>query len=90
MDGINLNPKLDAILDKDLDDLMKITLAFKYLITEHIEIAKREIELLRVLGDNENRVKEQIKANTMEYSLGVYAHCYNRVTGRHIEDDEIN
>jgi hypothetical protein len=87
MNGIDLNPKLETILAKDLDESEKIAQAFKYLISEHIKIAKRQIELFNALGNKEDRVKEQIKANTMDYCLNVFTHCYNRVTGRKINDE---
>ena len=87
MSGINLMPQFEAIMAQDIDEIDKLTQAFRFLITEHIAIAKRETELLRAMGDKETLVKEQIKANTMEYTLGVFAHCYFSATGKKLNDE---
>lgn len=87
MSGINLMPQFETIMAQDIDEIDKLTQAFKFLITEHIAISKRETELLRVMGEKEALVKEQIKANTMEYTLGVFAHCYYSATGRKLSDE---
>ena len=87
MSGINLMPQFEAILAQDIDEIDKLTQAFKFLISEHIAIAKRETELLRAMGEKEALVKEQIKAHTMEFVLGVYDQCCYRVTGRKFADE---
>jgi hypothetical protein len=87
MAGIDLNPQFEAILATDLPEIDKLSKSFVFLISQHIEISRREIELLKVLGDQEAIVKEQIKANTMAYVLSVYEQCHRRVTGRKVADE---
>jgi hypothetical protein len=87
MSGINLMPQFEAIMAQDIEEIDKLAQAFRFLITEHVAIAKREAELLRAMDDKEALVKEQIKANTMEYTLGVFAHCYYSATGRKLKDE---
>jgi hypothetical protein len=70
-----------------MTEIEKLSKAYVLIISEHIEIAKREVELCKALGDQDRIVKEQIKANTMEYSLGMFRHLHLRATGRKVSDE---
>ena len=87
MSSIDLTPQLDEIMAADLSEIDKLSKAFLYLISQHIEISRREIELLKTLDDMEGVVKEQIKANTMEYTLGMFRHLHMQATGRKVLDE---
>ena len=87
MPVINLQPQLNEIIAADLPEIEKLSKAYNFLITEHINISRREIELLRVIGDKEVLVKEQIKLNTMEYALGVFHDCHQLATGRKVSNE---
>lgn len=87
MSGINLTPQLEEIIATDMPEIDKLSKAFDFLIAEQVKIARREIELLRAVDDKEALVKEQIKANTMEYALRIFGHCYFKTTGRKYSDE---
>ena len=82
-----MQPEFEAILASDLSEADKLARTFQLIITQHMEHSRRDIELFKALGDKEALVKEQIKLGVLEYSLGVWAHCYYRVTGRKVADD---
>ena len=83
-DYIDMMPRVNEILATDLPDIEKLTKAFGYLVQQHIEIARKEQELQKALGDEEALLKLQVQANTMEYVLGIFSHCYRLVTGRKV------
>jgi hypothetical protein len=87
MAGINLRPQYDEIMSSELPEIEKVSRAFNYLIKEHIQISQREIELLKAMGENEALVKEQIKRNTMEYTLSVFHDCFTGATGRKVSNE---
>lgn len=87
MTGINLLPQFEAILASDLSEIDKLSKGFVFLISQQIDIAQREIELLKALGDQETLVKEQIKANTMAYTLDVFKYCQQQSKGRKMADE---
>jgi hypothetical protein len=87
MVGIDLSPQIEAIMSADLPEIEKLSRAYVFLISQHIEIAEREVEVFKALGDQEALVKEQIKANTMAYTLNVFRHLYLRATGRKVSDE---
>ena len=82
-----MQPEFEAILASDLPEADKLASAYQLIITQHMEHSRREIELRQAMGDKEALVKEQIKLGVLEYSLGVWAHCYYRVMGRQVADD---
>ena len=87
MSGIDLSPQIEAIMRTDIAEIEKLSKAYVFIISQHIEIAKREVELFKALGDQEGIIKEQIKANTMEYTLGMFRHLHLRATGRKVSDE---
>jgi len=84
---MDLTPQLEEIIATDIPEIDKLSKAFAFLISEQVEIARREIELLRAMDDKDALVKEQIKANTMEYALSIFGHCYFKTTGRKYSDE---
>ena len=84
MPGIDLTPQIEAIMTADNPDIDKLSKAYVFIISEHIEIAKRELEVFKVLGDQDAIIKEQIKANTMAYTLDMFRQLYLRTTGRKV------
>jgi hypothetical protein len=87
MTGIDLSPQIEAIMRAEIPEIEKLSKTYVLIISEHIEIAKREIELCKVLGDQDRIIKEQIKANTMEYTLDMFRHLHLRATGRKVSDE---
>jgi hypothetical protein len=87
MSGIDLTPQFEEIIAADLSEIDKLSKAFAFLISEQVKIARREVELHRAVGDKDALIKEQIKANTMEYALSVFGHCYFKTTVRKYSDE---
>jgi hypothetical protein len=81
MDEFNL------IFEADLPEVEKLTRAFDLVTGRYLEAARKEIELLKAMGDGEALVKEQIKMSTLEHARGIYADCYQRATGRSAWDE---
>jgi hypothetical protein len=76
------NQAFNEILASDLSDIDKLARAFAWLIDQSIRLGEAEIELYKALSDQESLVKEQIKVSTLKHSQALFAHCYQRVTGR--------
>lgn len=76
------NQIFKEILESDRSEIDKLAVTFVWLADQSILQGDAEIELLRILGDQEALVKEQIKVSTLKYSRGLFAHCYQQVTGR--------
>jgi hypothetical protein len=87
MPGIDLSPKIEAIMTADSPEIEKLSKAYVFILSQHIEIAEREIELLKALGDQEGIIKEQIKANTIAYTLDMFRQLHIRATGRKVSDE---
>lgn len=87
MAGIDLSPQIEAIMRADMSEIEKLSQAYVFIISQHIEIAKREVEVFKALGDQEGIIKEQIKASTMAYTLDMFRHLHLRVTGRKVSDE---
>jgi len=87
MSGIDLSPQIEEIMAVELSDIEKLSQAYVLIISQHIEICKREIEVCKALGNQEGMIKEQIKANTMEYTLDMFRQLHLRVTGRKVSNE---
>lgn len=48
---IDMMPKINEIMAQNLTDVEKLTQAFIYLMEQHIDIARKEQELQKVLKD---------------------------------------
>ena len=88
MTGIDLSPQIEAIMNADIPEIDKLSRAFVFLISEHAEICRREVEVFKALGEREAIIKEQIKANTMEYTLTMFRHLHQQATGRKVARHE--
>ncbi len=87
MPGIDLSPQIEAIMSADLPEIERLSKAYVFILSQHIEIAKREVELLKAVGDQEGIIKEQIKASTMAYTLDMFRQLHLRATGRKVSDE---
>ena len=87
MTGIDLSPQIEAIMTAELAEIDKLSRAYTLILSEHIAICEREIEVCKALGYRERMVKEQIKANTMAYTLEMFSHLHLRATGRKVSDE---
>ena len=87
MAGIDLSPKIEAIMSADLAEIEKLSQAYVLILSQHIQIAERETEVFKALGDHDAIIKEQIKANTMAYTLDLFHQLHLRATGRRVADE---
>jgi hypothetical protein len=74
--------EVEAILKSDLPDLEKLALAFDCITSFIVAHAEGEIELARAMHDRDQRIKVQIKMETMKHARSIFDHCYLRITGR--------
>ncbi len=77
-----MQPEFEAILASDLPEVEKLTLAYQFIMQEHIAHGRREVELQKALSDEDALIKEKIKLGVLEYSNDIFAYCYLRVTGK--------
>ena len=74
--------ELETILSSPQTELEKLVQAFQAVSGSFIEHEKREIEVLRALGDQDQAIKEQIKLGVMETARQMFQYCHYRVTGK--------
>lgn len=77
-----MQPEFEAIIASNLTELEKLTQAYQFILKEQMEHGRREIELQKAIGDQDQLVKEKIKLGVMEYTNDIFGYCYLRVTGR--------
>lgn len=81
-----MEPEYEQILASKLPDIEKLTRSFLAILQQNQAYAEHEIELRKALGDEQGRIKEQIKMETLKYSREIFAFCYYRTTGRKLSD----
>ncbi len=74
--------ELDEILASGKPDIEKLALAFHTVLNFYQETGKQELELLRMLGDEEKYICTQVKLSSLEHARAVFDHCYILVTGK--------
>jgi hypothetical protein len=72
----------------DLSELDKVTKLFGHITGSIIEHSRAEMELARAMYDKESLIKHQVKLETLKYARGVFAECYNMMSGREAWDGE--
>ena len=81
-----MKSEFEAILASNLPDIDKLVKAFNCIMLMYEASSKAEIELCKVLGDDQALVKEQIKQSTLQHSQDILTFCYTRITGRKPSD----
>lgn len=79
--------EINAILATDLTDIQKLTRIFRWITDFYIENSDREIELLKVLGDQESLVQEQIKQSVFQHAQSIFQQSHLLVTKRKAWDE---
>jgi hypothetical protein len=79
--------EVERILESDLPDLEKLAQAFDCITEFIIAHAEGEIELAQAMQDREQRVKTQIKMETMKHARSIFGHVYLRIAGRRPWDE---
>ncbi len=72
----------NRIIDSDLPDLEKLVRVYRLATSDFIEASRRQTELLQVMGDKEQIIKEQIKLGVMESAWEMFENCFLKVTGK--------
>jgi len=70
--------------DPDVDKLAKL---FDAITRMYVTEYDNQLQLLQALGDDENRLKEQIKLGMMQHAREIFADSFRRVTGRKAWDE---
>lgn len=79
--------KIQEIAKTNLPEIEKLAQAFRHVTDFYLQDGDRELELLKVLGDQTNLVKTQIKLSTIQHAQSIFAQCYLMVTGRKAWDE---
>jgi len=69
------------------DQLDKVLEAVGVITSSQIDYAKREIELARAMGDQEDLVRRQIKMETIKHARQILNDCTMLVTRRRVWDE---
>jgi hypothetical protein len=81
---------IDQILASEVSEIEKLAQAFHTVLHFYEQTGKEELELLRMLGDQEKYIREQIKLSTLEHAAAVFDHCYLLVTGKKVWDEPVS
>ena len=73
---------LRALRASSRSETEKLSLAFHHLTGLLIRDAERQIELCAALGDDEGKVKQQIKMETMKTARQIFRTCHLQITGK--------
>lgn len=87
--GLSYREELDAILDSDLPEMTKLAAAFGGLTGFVVEVAEKEIELARAMGDRQEVIKQQIKMETMKSAREMFRTILYQVSGKWVWDEPI-
>lgn len=79
---INFLEKFDQIFSGDEAQIDQLARGFHCLLDIQLLDSKREMDLLKAMGDRENLVKEQIKYSTIEHVIARFDECYFQAAGK--------
>lgn len=79
--------EIEQILALEISDSEKLARAFDWITGRVVEDSRREVELLRVLGDQQALVKEQVKLSTIQHARTIFNQCYRMVSGKAAWDE---
>ena len=72
----------EHIMESDIPDVQKLLQSFESILVQVIGHTEAEIEIARAMQDEDARIKEQIKMETVKFTRGILRHSYLRITGR--------
>jgi hypothetical protein len=72
----------DHILRSKEPDVDKLAKLFDAITRMYVTEYDNQLQVLQALGDDENRLKEQIKLGMMQHAREIFANSFRRVTGR--------
>jgi hypothetical protein len=77
----------DHILRSKDPEVDKLAQMFDAITRQYVTDSEHQLEVLQALGDDENRLKEQIKLGMMQHAREIFADSFRRVTGRKAWDE---
>lgn len=80
--------KMQEIFSGPQSELDRLAAGFHLILSRAMEDSKREMELLRAMGDRQGLIKEQVKHNTVQHAVKIFDDCYFRTTGEHWNPSE--
>jgi hypothetical protein len=80
--GFNFHAELRSLIAANLPETEKLARAFAAVTGRFVESTRGQIEVARVLGDRDEKIKQQIKLETMEHARSIFLMCHRQITGR--------
>jgi restriction endonuclease len=74
--------EFDRVIASDQPEIDKLKWAFDWISQSILDTAEKEIEIARAMQDQEQKVKMQIKMQTIKSAREILHDCYTRITGR--------
>jgi len=78
---------VESLKKSDLGELDQVAIAYKWILDKHIEQGKNQIELARAMKDQETVIREQIKMETIKYTVKSFDDCVVMLLGRKVGDE---
>jgi hypothetical protein len=78
--------EFDRVLASDQPEIDKLTWAFGWITQTILDATEKEIEIARAMQDQGEKVKMQIKLQTIKSAREILGDCYTRITGRRAWD----
>ena len=78
---IDFHREFNQIFENENTPINQLATGFHYILDCQLLDSKREMEVLRAIGDREGLIKEQIKHSTIEHVIARFGECYFRATG---------
>jgi hypothetical protein len=85
--GANYSSELRVLLASELDDATKLARAYGEVTRQIVVRARRDVELAVALGDPEEKIRQQIKLETMKTARAIFRGFYRQVTGTEAWDE---
>jgi hypothetical protein len=85
--GVNFHAEFRSLVASNLPETEKLVRAFAALTGRVVDSTRGQIELARALGDPEEKIKQQIKLETMEHARRIFRMCHRQITGREAWDE---
>lgn len=85
--GANFHAEIRSLAAANLPDTEKLVRAFAALTERFVDSARGQVELAQALGDRDEKIKQQIKLETMEHARSIFQLCHRGITGRPAWDE---
>ena len=79
---INVMSRFEEIFVSEDPAIDQLARGFHFILGLQLSDSRKEIDLLKAMGDREGLIKEQIKNSTIEHVITRFDDCYFRATGK--------